>query len=90
MTRNAVYLLAAMASFAISSARAADVDRFRLFQSEYPFTNAQGETFWLRALFKLDTVTGDIFICESIQLKTDRGIRQQTKCRPFEVVLDAP
>jgi hypothetical protein len=43
--------------------------RYQLFQGNYEFVNLKGEAHWTRALFKLDTVTGEIFICEGRQIE---------------------
>ena len=43
--------------------------RYQLFQGQYQFVNLKGEEFWLRGLFKIDTTTGKIFECRSVQFK---------------------
>lgn len=71
--------------------------RFQLFQGEYLFINFKGEGFREKTLFKLDTATGEIFICEGRQFdgkldnKPGRMI-QRHSCVPFEkeMLLDLP
>ncbi len=43
--------------------------RYVLFQGEYQFVNLNGQEFWIRGLFKIDTATGKIFECRSSQFK---------------------
>lgn len=65
--------------------------RYQLFQGNYEFINLKGEVYWNRALFKLDTVTGAVFVCRGEQ--TDgkylsppqaSTMRQRHACKPFE------
>lgn len=71
--------------------------RYQLFQGNYEFVNIKGEAHWTRALFKLDTVTGEIFVCEGRQLDGKRLTPPQTGkmvqrhyCTPFENELVLP
>jgi hypothetical protein len=80
---------------AASCAHADTPGRFQLFQGEYLFTNIRGEAFWQRGLFKLDTVTGELFECRSTQfdgkLSSKPGMLiQKTECRPFEGEISVP
>jgi hypothetical protein len=52
----------------LPASAANDVGRFQLFQGEYRFINLKGEEHWSRALFKVDTTTGKIYICEQDQV----------------------
>lgn len=65
-----------------------DVGRFQLFQGKYKFVNIKGEEHWKEGLFKIDTKTGQVFICEEWQhdgtLEKKPAIIQRTKCKPFE------
>lgn len=63
---------------------ASDVGRFQLVQAEYEFVNIRGEGSWTKALFKLDTVTGEMFVCNSVQAVFDGTPQQRTTCIPFE------
>jgi hypothetical protein len=45
----------------------ADSGRYQLFMGEFPFTNLDGELYWNKALFRIDTVTGKVWIAESLQ-----------------------
>jgi len=47
---------------------AEDVGRYQLFQGEYPFTNLKGEQYWEKALFKIDTVTGEVWMGSVVQV----------------------
>ena len=63
--------------------------RFQLFQGEYRFVNLKGQEFQQRALFKIDTATGEVFICDSNQFDgKHRGkpgtMVQWRGCSPFE------
>lgn len=73
----------------ISVASNSNVGRYQLFQGEYQFINLKGEEFWSKALFKIDTVTGKIYICKSDQilgkyLKRDGEAYQRSYCQDFE------
>jgi hypothetical protein len=65
-----------------------DVGRFQLFQGKYRFVSIKGEELWKEGLFKIDTKTGQVFICEEWQhdgiLDKKPAIIQRTKCKPFE------
>lgn len=65
--------------------------RYQLFQGHYEFVNIKGEGHWSRALFKVDTVTGALFICEGRQIDGKHlspsqpgKMVQRHYCRPFE------
>ena len=44
-----------------------DSGRYQLFMGEFPFTNLDGELYWNKALFRIDTVSGKVWIAESLQ-----------------------
>jgi len=72
-----------------------DVGRFQLFQGKYQFVNIKGEEHWLDALFKIDTKTGQLFICDEWQTdgkyeNKEGYIIQRSKCKPFEQELVVP
>jgi len=63
--------------------------RYQLFQGEYKSSNLNGTGFWRKALFKIDTDTGEIFICEEwhtdAKNKGHEGkMIEKRSCRPFE------
>jgi hypothetical protein len=72
-----------------------EAGRYQLFQGEYLFINIKGEGYREKALFKIDTMTGEIFICEGRQFdgkvvgKLGKVI-QRHSCEPFdrELILD--
>ncbi|GMV29547.1 MAG: hypothetical protein AMXMBFR59_16720 [Rhodanobacteraceae bacterium] len=64
------------------------VGRYQLVQGEYEFVNIKGEGRWTKALFKLDTVTGEIFACSSVQAFFDGKPQQRTACTRFEETHD--
>ena len=72
-----------------------DVGRYQLFQGEYMFVNIKGEQHWSRALIKIDTVTGKMFICDQWQEdgkyenKTGQLIQRRT-CKAFDEELVVP
>jgi uncharacterized membrane protein len=81
--------------FAQSKEIGTDVGRFQLFQGKYKFVNIDGEELWQEGLFKIDTKTGRIFICEKRQHdgkyeKKPGHIIQRTKCKPFEEEIVSP
>src|SRR5262245_31412576 len=41
--------------------------RYQLFMGEFPFTNLDGELYWNKALFRIDTISGKVWIAESLQ-----------------------
>jgi len=43
---------------------AKQIGRYQLFQGEYKFVNDKGQEFWEKALFKIDTATGQVWIGE--------------------------
>ena len=67
---------------------APEIGRFQLMQGEYEFVNIKGEGFRQRALFKIDTVTGQLFACSSVQAVFDSQPKQRTACDPFEETHD--
>lgn len=63
-------LLALMATPGAAQTPAAPVSdsgRYQLFMGEFPFTNLDGELYWNKALFRIDTVSGKVWIAESLQ-----------------------
>lgn len=58
--------------------------RYQLFQGWYRFINLKGEESRTETLFKIDTATGDIFECSSVQFVQDGKGTQKTACLPFE------
>jgi hypothetical protein len=44
-----------------------DSGRYQLFMGEFPFTNLDGELYWNKALFRIDTISGKVWIAESLQ-----------------------
>jgi len=69
--------------------------RWQLFQGEYPFINLSGEEHWIRGLFKLDTATGNMFVCagyqiDGVRMSKPNTVMQITECRPFEKKLEFP
>lgn len=63
--------------------------RYQLFQGEYLFVNIKGEGFKEKALFKIDTSTGELFICDGRQfdgkfLGKPGKLIQRHSCKPFE------
>ena len=96
--RSSLLALTASAALAFSGylhAENGPSGRWQLFQGEYQFINIRGEEHWVRALFKLDTVTGDIFDCSTNQFdgayvgKPEVQV-QLTECRPFETSHESP
>ena len=62
---------------------------YALIQADYPFVNLDGERRWIKALFKLDTATGEIFECGGSQIRGGINPKypnsvQVTTCREFE------
>lgn len=58
--------------------------RYQLFQGWYRFINLKGEESRTETLFKIDTATGEIFECSSVQFVQDGKGTQKTACLPFE------
>jgi len=63
--------------------------RWQLFQGEYQFVNIKGEQHWIRALFKLDTATGNLYECKEWQYDGKQHgkegmLLQKSWCEPFE------
>tara|TARA_R110002167_G_scaffold53628_3_gene153528 strand:+ start:897 stop:1199 length:303 start_codon:yes stop_codon:yes gene_type:complete len=66
-----------------------DIGRYQLFQGEHPLINLRGEEHWIKALFKIDTATGQIYICGGMQglgehLNRKGEAYQITSCTAFE------
>ncbi len=66
-----------------------EAGRYALIQADYPFVNLDGERRWIKALFKLDTATGEIFECGGSQIRGGINPKypnsvQLTTCREFE------
>ena len=61
-----------------SNAFCEEVGRYQLFQGQYRFINIKGEEYWSKALFKIDTVNGEVWIGNQYQYKdpeTGKGIQ---------------
>jgi hypothetical protein len=71
---------------AATNASASDLQagRYQLFQGWYRFVNLKGEEHRTETLFKIDTATGEIFECSSVQFVQDGKGVQKTACLPFE------
>jgi hypothetical protein len=55
-----------------------------LFQGDYQFVNFRGQEFRQRALLKIDTATGEVWIGEQMQVPQKDGRVIQTRSwRPF-------
>lgn len=72
-----------------------EIGRYQLFQGEYRFINLKGEEHWSKALFKLDTATGKMYICEQDQvlgkhLKKKGEAYQRRYCKEFDENLEIP
>lgn len=94
-TAIALTVSAALALSGNLHAASGPAGRWQLFQGEYQFINIKGEEYWSRGLFKLDTVTGEIFECYRNQFdgayigKPEVQV-QLTECRPFETSHESP
>lgn len=60
-----------------------------MLELKYPYSDLDGKSQLVQGLFKLDTVTGDLYSCESGQLNGEVLDRPGTllmysKCLPFE------
>ena len=71
-------------AFAQNKGTGTDVGRFQLFQGTYRFVNIMGEEYLREGLFKIDTKTGQLFVCEEWQVDGKEGYVIQRKCKPFE------
>ncbi len=71
-------------AFAQNKGAVTDVGRFQLFQGKYTFVNIMGEEYTLEGLFKIDTKTGQLFICGERQVDGKEGYVIQRQCKPFE------
>ena len=58
--------------------------RYQLFQGWYRFINTKGQESRTETLFKMDTATGQIFECSSVQFEEAGAMVQRTACLPFE------
>jgi hypothetical protein len=71
--------------FAITTSYANGAGRYQLFQGEYKFVNLKGEEVWSKALLKIDTMTGEVWIGDQWQLIDNKGKETQKRAwRPFE------
>jgi hypothetical protein len=69
---------------AVPSPATLPAGRYALFQGDYQFINFRGQEFRQRALLKIDTVTGDVWIGEQMQVPQKDGRVVQTRSwRPF-------
>lgn len=66
------------------TAPSGQVGRYQLFQGWYRFVNLKGEEHRTETLFKIDTATGELFECSSVQFVQDEKSTQKTACLPFE------
>lgn len=63
--------------------------KFQLFQGQYRFVDETGSASYVKALFKIDTETGELFLCEGSQRKErpegkeGKVIIRIFECRPF-------
>ncbi len=62
-----VALVATSGAAQTATAPVSDSGRYQLFMGEFPFTNLDGELYWNKALFRIDTVNGKVWIAESLQ-----------------------
>ena len=75
--------------FANTTSYAEETGRYQLFQGEYQFVNLKGEQFWSKGLFKIDTVTGEVWIGDQWQWIDNKGkATQKRDWRPFEEEID--
>lgn len=58
--------------------------RYQLFQGWYRFVNLKGEEHRTETLFKIDTMTGEMIECSSVQFVQESKGRQIRTCVPFE------
>jgi hypothetical protein len=88
-------LMLAGLSFAASVAQAAEpvgqtkAGRFQLIQGEYRLITSRGEEFKRKELMKIDSLTGEVFVCMMSQIDGKaRGkpgkIIEKAACEPFE------
>ena len=88
-------LFLAGASLAASTGQAAEpaqpqkAGRFQLIQGEYRLITSRGEEFKRKELMKIDSVTGEVFVCTMNQIDGKaRGkpgkIIEKAACEPFE------
>jgi hypothetical protein len=62
-----LYLAMVTQGAAQTATPVSDSGRYQLFMGEFPFTNLDGELYWNKALFRIDTVNGKVWIAESLQ-----------------------
>ena len=87
-----VFLAIIMLSLFCGNALCEEVGRYQLFQGQYRFINIKGEQYWNKALFKIDTVTGEVWIGSQDQYrdpKTGKAF-QIRNWEPFEQELPIP
>jgi len=75
----------ALASFfVINTSDAGETGRYQLFQGEHQVF-IKGEEFLSKALYKIDTVSGEVWIGEQEQFVDEKGESKQRRAwRPFE------
>lgn len=66
------------------SSATSESGRYQLFQGWYRFINLKGEESRTETLFKIDTATGEVFECSSVQFAQHGNGTQKTACLPFE------
>ncbi len=81
--------LFATASQAAEAAPQPKSGRFQLIQGEYRLITSRGEEFKRKELMKIDSVTGEVFVCTMNQIDGKaRGkpgkIIEKAACEPFE------
>lgn len=81
--------LFAIASQAAEAAPQPKAGRFQLIQGEYRLITSRGEEFKRKELMKIDSVTGEVFVCTMNQIDgRARGkpgkIIEKAACEPFE------
>jgi hypothetical protein len=65
--------------------------RYQLFQGEYQFINYKGQEYWLKALFRIDTETGAVWIGNQVQTTDNQDKVTQTRYwEAFELTMQVP
>ncbi len=94
MARRLILLTSLTFLLIYSSALADDAGRYQLFQGEYKRTLVDGSEKYVKALFKVDTKTGELFLCEEVELREDKEgqdiILARRRCQPYEGVFSQP
>ena len=93
MKRRIAPFLCVLAVAGVTSSRtlADESGRFQLFMGAYPFVNLKGEEYWEKALLRIDTATGKVWVARSTQLKTTDGkYTQETGWIEFEQNVSVP